>query len=114
MEKGGLSKGWSQLHDVPLHPHQYMVSRRAQDISRHLPVAPPACISAHNSPTPDSTRNVRLWRDFRSCSRAGGSRDSQTVRLGGASATTLNLHPPANAFHEHLEQPVPWKLLLHS
>lgn len=49
----------------------------------HTLLASPSCISAHSSPTPDSTRNVRLWRDLRSCSRAGVGHSSK-VRLGAS------------------------------
>lgn len=43
----------------------------------------PACISDQSSPTPDSTRKVRLCRDRRSCSRAEGQSRGAGVRLGG-------------------------------
>lgn len=42
----------------------------------------PACISDQSSPTPDSTRKVRLWRDRRSCSRAGDGAESPASGWG--------------------------------
>lgn len=51
------------------------------------PVSPPlslvpACISDQSSPTPDSTRKVRLCRDRRSCSRAGGQSQGSAAGSG--------------------------------